>query len=154
MHKIDKKAKNKFMENNLKEIKQNENVDSKEEKVKNISVNKIKIILLGVVTGFLSGLFGSGGGMIAVPGLVYLIHTSEKEARAIAIFSILPMTITSMIFYRKAGEIDFKLGALCGIGGIVGGIIGAKMLKKISDKYLVLIFIVFIIYASILLFNK
>lgn len=133
---------------------ENQDVKYKEKESDDVSISKTKIILLGIVTGFLSGLFGSGGGMIAVPGLVYLIHTSEKEARAIAIFSILPMVITSMIFYKEAGEIDFKLGALCGIGGIVGGIIGAKLLKKINDKYLALIFIVFIIYASILIFNK
>ncbi len=113
-----------------------------------------KIIILGIFTGFLSGLFGSGGGLIAVPGLVYLIHTGEKEARAIALFSILPMTLTSMIFYKMAGEINWKLGVLCGIGGIVGGIIGANLLKKIQDKYLVLIFIIFLIYAAILIFNK
>ena len=48
---------------------------------------KIKIMVLGLVTGFFSGLFASGGGMIAVPGLVYFVKTGEKEARAIAIFS-------------------------------------------------------------------
>ena len=115
---------------------------------------KIKVILLGLCTGFLSGLFASGGGMIAVPGLVYFVKTEEKEARAIAIFSILPMVLTSMFFYNKAGNIDFKMGILCGIGGVVGGWIGAKILKKMSDKYLSLIFIIFLIYAAILTFNK
>lgn len=115
---------------------------------------KIKVIVLGLFTGFLSGLFASGGGMIAVPGLVYFVKTQEKEARAIAIFSILPMVLTSMFFYNKAGNIDIKMGILCGIGGVVGGWIGAKILKKISDKYLSLIFIIFLVYAAILTFNK
>ena len=92
--------------------------------------------------------------MIAVPGLVYFVKTEEKEARAIAIFSILPMVLTSMFFYNKAGNIDFKMGILCGIGGVVGGWIGAKILKKMSDKFLSLIFIIFLIYAAILTFNK
>lgn len=116
--------------------------------------SKIKVILLGICTGFLSGLFASGGGLIAVPGLVYFVKTEEKEARAIAIFSILPMVLTSMFFYNKAGNVDFKMGILCGIGGLMGGWIGAKILKKISDKYLSLIFIIFLIYAAILTFNK
>ena len=115
---------------------------------------KIKIIILGILTGFLSGLFASGGGMIAVPGLVYFVHTGEKEARAIAIFCILPMVLTSMFFYNRAGNIDYKMGILCGIGGLVGGWIGAKLLKKINDKYLSLIFIIFLIYAAILTFIK
>ena len=116
--------------------------------------SKIKIILLGLCTGFLSGMFASGGGLIAVPGLVYFVKTEEKEARAIAIFSILPMVLTSMFFYNKAGNIDFRMGILCGIGGLIGGWIGAKILKKINDKYLSLIFIIFLIYAAILTFNK
>ncbi len=115
---------------------------------------KFKIIILGIITGFLSGLFASGGGMIAVPGLVYFVHSGEKEARAIAIFCILPMVLTSMIFYNRAGNIDFKMGILCGIGGLVGGWIGAKILNKINDKYLSLIFIIFLIYAAILTFVK
>ena len=114
---------------------------------------KRKIIILGAITGFLSGLFASGGGLIAVPGLVYFVGTGEKEARAIAIFSILPMVITSMFFYHRFGNIDFKMGVLCGIGGLVGGYIGAKLLKKINDKYLSLIFIIFLIYAAILTFK-
>ena len=127
-----------------KNMKKNEKLDSKK---------KIKIVILGAITGFLSGLFASGGGLIAVPGLVYFVHTGEKEARAIAIFSILPMVLTSMIFYNRAGNIDFKMGILCGIGGLVGGYIGAKLLKKINDKYLSLIFIIFLIYAAILTFK-
>ncbi len=122
--------------------------------IKKIVKSKGKIIILGLLTGFLSGLFASGGGMIAVPGLVYFVKTGEKEARAIAIFSILPMVLTSMFFYNRAGNIDFKMGILCGIGGLIGGWIGAKILKIINDKYLSLIFIIFLIYSAILTFNK
>ena len=124
------------------------------EKKKLNNKTKIKIILLGICTGFFSGLFASGGGLIAVPGLVYLIHTEEKEARAIAIFCILPMVLSSMIFYKRAGNVDLRLGVLCGIGGLIGGWLGANILKKINDKYLVLIFIVFLIYSAVLIINK
>ena len=117
------------------------NVDNKTNK---------KIIILGLFTGFLSGLFASGGGLIAVPGLVLFINCEQKEARAIALFSILPMVLTSMIFYNKFGNIDIKMGILCGIGGWIG----AKFLKKINDKYLVLAFIIFLIYSAILIFIK
>ncbi len=116
--------------------------------------DKVKIIILGLCTGFLSGLFASGGGLIAVPGLLYFVKTEEKEARAIAIFSILPMVLASMFIYNKAGNIDLKMGVLCGVGGLIGGWIGAKILDKINDKYLSLIFIIFLIYAAILTFNK
>ena len=109
----------------------------------------IKIFLVGITTGILSGLFASGGGLILVPAFTYIFKTSEKEARAMSVLCILPMVLASLIFYNKAQYIDWKLGILCGTGGLIGGIFGAKMLKKIKDKYLILLFIAFLIYSSI-----
>ena len=110
---------------------------------------KIKIGIVGVLTGLLCGLFASGGGLILVPAFVYIFGQSEKKARAMSVFCILPMVLASLFFYNKAEYIDWKLGIICGIGGIIGGVIGANLMKKINDKYLILIFIGFLIYASI-----
>lgn len=116
---------------------------------KNKIINNIKILLVGLITGILSGLFASGGGLVLVPAFVYIFKLTEKEARAMSVLCILPMCIASAIMYNRTNYIDWKLGILCGIGGIVGGVIGAKLLKKINDKYLILIFIAFLIYASV-----
>ena len=64
------------------------------------------------------------------------------------------MVLASMIFYNRAGNVDLRLGVLSGIGGLIGGWFGANILKKINDKYLILIFIIFLIYSAILIFNK
>ena len=109
----------------------------------------LKIILVGILAGALSGLFASGGGLLLVPVFVYIFKTTEKEARAMSIFCILPMVLASLFFYNKSQYIDFKLGIFCGIGGMIGGIIGAKLLNKVKDKYLILMFIAFLIYAAI-----
>lgn len=87
--------------------------------------------------------------MILVPAFIYLLDLDEIEARATSVFSVLPMVITSSIFYYKDDYIDWNIGIYCAIGGIIGGIIGAKLLKKIPEKILKLIFIIFICYASI-----
>lgn len=87
--------------------------------------------------------------MILVPAFIYLLGLSEEKARATSILAILPMVITSSIFYFKGDYIDWKIGIYCAIGGIAGGLIGAKLLKKLSDKVLKISFIVFLTYASI-----
>ena len=110
---------------------------------------KVKIIFVGIITGLLCGLFASGGGLILVPAYVYILKQNEKKARAMSVFCILPMVLASLFFYNKANYIDWKLGIICGVGGIIGGVIGANLMKKINDKYLILIFIVFLIYASV-----
>ena len=100
-----------------------------------------KKILLGIFVGFISGMFASGGGLLLIPAYVYLFKSTEKEARATAIFCILPMVITTTIFYR--------IGFLCALGGIIGSFIGSKLLNKLNSKYLKIIFIVFLLYSGI-----
>lgn len=109
----------------------------------------IKKISLGIIAGFISGLFASGGGMIIVPAFVHIFKLKESEARATCIFAILPMVIASGLFYYNNNYVDWNIGIKCAIGGIIGGVIGAKLLKKLSDKVLKTIFILFLGYVSI-----
>lgn len=109
----------------------------------------LKKIIIGFIAGIVSGLFASGGGMIVVPALVYLLNVDEVKARATSLFVILPMVITSGIFYYKNDYIDWKIGILCAIGGIIGGFLGSKYLKKIPILYLKLSFTIFLVYVSI-----
>lgn len=109
----------------------------------------IKKILVGTIAGFISGLFAAGGGMIVVPAFVHIFKMDEAEARATSVFAILPMVITSGIFYYNNNYVDWTLGIKCALGGIIGGFIGSKLLKKMSDKSLKIIFIGFLIYVSI-----
>lgn len=117
---------------------------------KNIEI--LKKIAVGVFAGIISGMFAAGGGMIVVPALVHVFHLEDAKARATSIFAILPMVITSGIFYYENNYIDWSIGIKCAIGGIVGGFIGAKLLKKLSTKVLRILFICFLIYTSIRLF--
>lgn len=112
-------------------------------------MTNIKNIFIGIVIGFVSGLFASGGGLILVPTLIYVFKLDEKDARATSLFCILPMVITTAIIYSKNNFIDIKLGIKCAIGGIFGGIIGGKLLNKINDKFLKIAFILFLFYAGI-----
>lgn len=105
-------------------------------------------MLIGFFAGIVSGLFASGGGMILVPAFIYLLKMKEVEARATSIICILPMVVTSGIFYYRGNYIDWKIGMLCAIGGIIGGIVGAKLLNKLSDRYLKIAFTIFLVYAS------
>ena len=109
----------------------------------------LKKIFVGLLAGAVSGFFGSGGGLILVPIFVHIFDLDEKEARATSLFVVLPMVITSMFFYVEANYIDWSLGIRCAIGGAIGGYIGARILKKASNNYLQIFFIIFLIYVSI-----
>ena len=109
----------------------------------------LKKLLVGSFAGIVSGLFAAGGGMIVVPALIHIFHLEDKKARATSVFAILPMVITSGIFYYKNNYIDWKLGATCAVGGVIGGYIGAKLLKKLPTKILKMAFTGFLIYVSV-----
>ena len=109
----------------------------------------VKKIVIGLMAGIVSGLFATGGGMIVVPALVYLLGVEEAKARATSLFVILPMVITSGIFYYQNNYIDWKIGILCATGGMIGGFLGSKYLNKIPTIYLKISFTVFLIYVSI-----
>lgn len=111
-------------------------------------MGKIKKPIIGLVAGIICGLFASGGGLILVPAFIYVLKLKDKLARGTAVFCILPMVITSSIFYYKENYINWKIGIACAIGGVIGGIIGAKLLKKIPTKYVRIIFTIFLLYVS------
>lgn len=109
----------------------------------------LKKIIIGIFAGVISGLFAAGGGMIVVPSLIHILKLEDAKARATSVFAILPMVIASGIFYYKNDYIDWNIGIKCAIGGIIGGAIGAKLLKKVSSKTLRILFIAFLLYTSI-----
>lgn len=97
-------------------------------------------LVIGGIAGFLNGLFGGGGGMIVVPLLMWMLKLKSKEAHATAILIILPLSITSGLFYASFGNLDVSVLIPAGLGVIGGGIVGAFLLKKLSSKWVVVIF--------------
>lgn len=112
----------------------------------------LKKMIVGIIAGVISGLFAAGGGMIVVPALIHIFNLEDAKARATSIFAILPMVITSGIFYYRNNYINWNIGIKCAIGGIIGGFIGAKLLKRMPTRILRIIFIIFLIYTSFKLF--
>jgi len=101
---------------------------------------KIKKVAIGLVTGIVNGLFGSGGGTIAVPAFEKILGLEPHKSHATVITLILPLSILSAIIYCQKVDIEWVKVLWVSIGGIGGGYIGATILKKISTKWLHRIF--------------
>lgn len=109
----------------------------------------IKSSMIGLLSGFVNGLFGSGGGIIVVPGLVFILGLAQHKAHATALMIILPLSILSSIVYFNNHLIDFPNTIKVSIGATIGSYIGAKTLNKIPNKWLRKIFGIFMIIAAI-----
>jgi len=108
-----------------------------------------RYIIIGLVTGTVNGLFGSGGGSVVVPAMVLLLDAEEHKAHASAIAIILPLTIISAFFYISNGFVNWDITIKVIIGGMVGGYIGAKLLNKCPTNLLRKIFALFMIIAAL-----
>ncbi len=109
----------------------------------------LKYILIGIAAGVANGLFGSGGGTIAVPAMVFLLDADEHKAHATALLIILPLTLVSAYFYLSNNYVDWNITWKAMVGGVVGGAIGAFLLNKCPSKILRKIFGIFMILAAI-----
>lgn len=111
--------------------------------------SNILLLVFGLVTGFVNGFFGGGGGMICVPLLIYAVKEPVKKAHATAILIILPISIISGIFYYTFGNLDTTLLFKTGAGIIAGGIAGAFLLNKMSNNTIRIIFAVIMLAAGL-----
>ena len=110
-------------------------------------MKKIYFYILGAVTGAINGIFGSGGGVIAVPMLNKAgIETKHSHATSIAL--TLPLSVVSAIFY--AAENTFNINDALPLipFGLAGVVLGSILLKKLSNVWLKRIFGIFLIISG------
>ncbi len=104
---------------------------------------------IGFKTGVITGFFGSGGGSYLVPKLENELNFKCKEAHASSIAIILPTCIFSIIVYLLKIDINIlNTLAIC-FGGIIGGVVGGKALKKIKSEFLNKFFCIIIIFIGV-----
>lgn len=90
--------------------------------------------IIGIFSGCINGLFGSGGGTIVVPALELVKKTETHKAHATAIAIILPLSVISTVIYMLKGSLNWEAILYVALGSIPGSIIGAKLLKRLSSR--------------------
>lgn len=105
----------------------------------------------GLFIGFINGLLGSGGGMVAVP-LLERDGLDTKKAHASSIAVILPLSAISAALYLWHGDVAISDILPYIPGGLVGSFIGTKLITKISPILLKRIFGAFAIWAGVRMF--
>jgi len=87
----------------------------------------LAVILAGLATGLVLGLFGSGGSIIATPALLYLLNVAPKSAIAMSL-GIVAVTATVAAWdHWKRGNVDVSVAAVFGLFGVAGTYAGARL---------------------------
>jgi uncharacterized membrane protein YfcA len=103
---------------------------------------------VGVAAGALSGLFGVGGGILIVPGLVLLLGMPQRRAHATSLAAIVPIAVAGAAGYAIAGAVDWLSAALLTAGAAVGAVAGTHALHRIPERGLRIIFAAFLLAAA------
>ncbi len=99
--------------------------------IANLSVNGIVIILLGGLVGFLSGMFGVGGGFLTTPLLIFY-GIPPTVAAASAATQVTGASVSGMLAHLKRGGVDFRMGGVLVVGGVFGTVAGAWLFALLT----------------------
>ncbi|MDP3899144.1 MAG: sulfite exporter TauE/SafE family protein [Mesorhizobium sp.] len=89
-----------------------------------MSVNMLVLLAMGAAVGFLSGMFGVGGGFLITPLLIFY-NIPPAIAVATGANQVIASSVSGSLAHFKRGTIDFKLGTVLLAGGVVGSSLGA-----------------------------
>ncbi len=99
--------------------------------IANLSVNGLYIVLLGGLTGILSGLFGVGGGFLTTPLLIFY-GIPPTVAAASAATQVTGASVSGVLAHSRRKGVDYRMGAVQVVGGMVGALIGAALFSVLQ----------------------
>ncbi len=112
----------------------------------NLEPSFFLLLFIGVASGVASGFFGIGGGVLIVPGLVYLVGFSQHRATGTSLAVLLPPTgLAAVLEYYRHGNVDLRAAILVAFALFVGAGVGAVFANQLSGPYLRLGFGLFIV---------
>lgn len=96
----------------------------------------VRAALLGLAAGFLSGLFGVGGGILIVPVLVIALHMNQRLAHGTSLGAVLPIAVSGVIGYAVEGQVDWPVAVALIVGAMAGALIGTHALQILPVRVL------------------
>jgi uncharacterized protein len=107
------------------------------------------VAVIGLVSGVASGLFGVGGAIVMIPGLVMLLKMSQHAANGTSLAALLlPVGLLGALEYYRRGEVIVPYAVLLSVGLFIGALLGAKLAGGVSDLALRRAFGVFLLLVA------
>jgi uncharacterized membrane protein YfcA len=113
--------------------------------------NRSALVLVGAgaTAGFLSGLFGVGGGLIMVPALVLLVGMAQHRAHATSLAAIVPIAVVGASIFGGSENVNLVAAALLIAGSLAGVQAGTRLMDRLSGERLALVFGGFVLVVAI-----
>jgi uncharacterized membrane protein YfcA len=94
----------------------------------------VLVSLLGLFAGVISGLFGVGGAVVIIPGLVLIAKLPQHTAHGTSLGALLlPVGLLGVLEYSKRQQVNWAYAAVVAVGLLIGAYFGARLAGSISD---------------------
>lgn len=111
------------------------------------------LIIIGIIAGITSGLFGVGGAIVIIPLLIYLGGYGQFLAQGTSLVALLPpVSILAVIEYYKKGNANISAGIIICLAMVIGAGLGAKIANQLPAETMKKIFSIFIIIVGFKMF--
>lgn len=107
-----------------------------------------KVVLAGVLGGLLAGVFGVGGGIVMVPLFVLFLGLDQRTAVTTSLVAIIPISVLGAMGYAAGGAVAWGSGVVIGLGSILGGQLGVRLLPHIPVPALQGLFAALLLYSA------
>lgn len=116
----------------------------------------LKSIFSGVLVGFILGLIGGGGSILAVPLLVYFVGYAHRPHTAIGTTAVAVAVnaLIAAIPHLKARQVSLRVGAVFAASGVLGAALGSRLGLIVSGQRLLLLFALLMILISLLMWRR
>lgn len=114
-----------------------------------------RLAVVGLAAGLLSGLLGVGGGVVIVPLLVLWAGYGQREAHAWSLGAIVPIALAGVAIYGAAGEVRLLEALPLAAGALLGAVVGAGALTRLSESTLKVLFgIALLLVAAVMVLGE
>jgi uncharacterized membrane protein YfcA len=109
----------------------------------------VLVSLLGLLAGVISGLFGVGGAVVIIPGLVLIAKLPQHTAHGTSLAALLlPVGLLGTLEYYRRGQVNLPFAAVVAVGLLIGAYFGARLAGSLNDVMLRKAFGVFLLLVS------
>src|SRR3989440_11531616 len=93
----------------------------------------VLVAMFGLVAGVVSGLFGVGGAIVIIPGLVLVAKLPQHTANGTSLAALLlPVGLLGAMEYYRRGQVNVPYAAIISVGLFFGALLGAKLAGTVS----------------------
>jgi hypothetical protein len=96
-----------------------------------MTIQQLLLVPIGVLVGIGASFSGLGGGFLMIPLLLLMGYPAQK-AVGTSFLAILVISLSALVAHNKLANVDYRVGLLLGVGGVIGAQLGARLLEQAS----------------------